>query len=119
MMEKNVFLPEFMALALLTGCGQSANTAASAPPSAGAKPDVVVTVDGEHHACVVSKSSEPTGSTVGCADVVSFVRDELRVHDGSSYDIRSLAPVDEVETSKVRAALDGAGFRFVGGAAIQ
>ena len=80
---------------------------------AAANPDIIVTVDGEHHACVVAKYGEPTGSTIGCADVVPFVRDELRVHDGSSYELRGLAAGDTVETKSVRAALDGAGFRLV------
>jgi hypothetical protein len=119
MMSKNVSLPYVTALILLVGCGRSTHAPTSTPPAGGVKPDVVVTVDGEHHACVISKYSELTGSTVGCADVVPFVRDELRVRDGSSYDLHSVGPVDEVETNRVRAALDGAGFRFVGGPAIR
>lgn len=101
-------------LTLLAGCGRSSNSPAS-PPTAAAKPDIIVTVDGEHHACVVAKYGEPTGSTIGCADVVPFVRDELRVHDGSSYELRGPAAVDTVDTNQVKAALDGAGFRYVGG----
>jgi len=100
-------------LVLLAGCGRSSNPPAAQPPAA-AKPDIIVTVDGERHACVVAKYGEPTGSTVGCADVVAFVRDELRVRDGSTYELRGPA-ADTVETNKVKAALDGAGFRFVGG----
>ena len=100
-----------LVLASLAGCGRSSNSPAS-PPAAAAKPDIIVTVDGERHACVVAKYGEPTGSTIGCAEVVPFVRDELRVRDGSSYELRGLAAVDTVETNKVRAALDGAGFRL-------
>ena len=103
-----------MVLTLLAGCGRSSNPPSSPAPAA-AKPDIIVTVDGEHHACLVAKYGEPTGSTVGCADVVAFVRDELRVRDGSSYELRGAAAVDTVESNKVKAALDGAGFRFVGG----
>lgn len=100
-------------LALLAGCGRSSNPTSS-PPTAAAKPDIVVRVDGEHHACVVAKYGEPTGSTIGCADVVPFVRDELRVRDGSSFELRGPAAVDTVEANRVKAALDGAGFRCVG-----
>jgi hypothetical protein len=103
-----------LGLMFLAGCGRSSNSP-SAPAPAAAKPDIIVTVDGENHACVVAKYGEPTGSTVGCADVVPFVRDELRVRDGSSYELRGLAAADTVDTNKVKAALDGAGFRFVGG----
>jgi hypothetical protein len=117
MMRISVPLPYVIGLVLLAGCGQSSHAPTSTSPGAGVKPDVIVTVDNEHHTCLISKHSEPTGSTVGCADVVPFIRDELRVRDGSSYDIRGLAPVDEIETNKVRSALDGAGFRFVGGPA--
>lgn len=101
-------------LVSLAGCGRSSNSPSSPPPAA-AKPDIIVTVDGAHHACVVAKYEEPTGSTIGCADVVPFVRDELRVRDGSSYELRSLAAVDGAEANKVKVALDGAGFRFVVG----
>jgi hypothetical protein len=101
-----------LVLALLEGCGPSSNSPAS-PPAIAAKPDIIVTVDVEHHACVVAKYGEPTGSTVGCADVVSFIRDELRVRDGSSYELRGPA-ADAAETNTVKAGLDGAGFRYVG-----
>ena len=101
-----------LALVLLGGCGSS-----TSPPTAPAvKANVTVSVDGQHHACIVSLSSEAQGSTVGCAEVVSFVKDELRVAVGSSYDLHSLAPANEEETNKVKVALDGAGYRFVGGA---
>jgi hypothetical protein len=99
-------------LASLAGCGQSSNSPAS-PLTVAAKPDIIVTLDGAHHACVVAKYGEPTGSTVGCADVVPFARDELRVRDGSSYELRDLGAADTLETNKVKAALDGAGFRLV------
>jgi hypothetical protein len=108
-------LPQCAALALLAGCGQSTNSPTSGSPAAAVKPDITVTVDAAHHACVVSKFSEPTGSTLGCADVVPFIRDELRVRDGSSYELRCLGSVDTAENNKVKAALDGAGFRYVGG----
>jgi type IV pilus biogenesis protein CpaD/CtpE len=102
-----------LVLALLAGCGRPSNSPGT-PPTAAAKPDIIVTVDVEHNACVVAKYGEPTGSTIGCAEVVPFVRDELRVQDGSSYELRG-PTADAPETNTVKAALDGAGFRYVGG----
>lgn len=96
----------------LAGCGRSSNSPSSPPPGA-AKPDIIVTVDGEHHACVVTKYGEPTGSTIGCSDVVAFVKDELRVRDGASYELRSSSSADRVEANKIKAVLDGVGFQFV------
>jgi hypothetical protein len=103
-----------MILLSLAGCGQSANTPGS-PPTA-AKPDVIITVDGERHACVVALYSEPQGSAIPCADVVPFVKDELRLASGSSYDIRTIPKVDEEQVTTVEASLKGAGYRFIGGA---
>jgi len=103
-----------MVLAALAGCGRSSNPPASMP-SAAAKPDIIVSVDGEHHACVVAKYGEPTGSTIGCSEVVTFVKDELRVSSGASYELRSVAAADRVEANQIKAALDGAGLKFVGG----
>jgi hypothetical protein len=78
------------------------------------KSDVIVTLDGEHHTCVVALISEPQGSTVPCADVVPFVRDELRLASGSIYDIRTIANVDDAERAKLEKNLKGAGYRFIG-----
>jgi hypothetical protein len=96
----------------LAGCGQTASTPES-PPTA-AKPDVIITVDGERHACVVALYSEPQGSTIPCADVVPFMRDELRLASGSTYDIRTIPKVDEAQVATVEASLKGAGYRFIG-----
>ncbi|HME39746.1 MAG TPA: hypothetical protein VKG63_12405 [Steroidobacteraceae bacterium] len=97
-----------LVLVLLAGCGPSQ------PPIA-AKPDVVVTIDGEHHACLVALKSEAQASSVSCDDVVSFVKDELRLPSGSIYDLRAKGDVGKAEMAKVEAILDGAGFRFIGG----
>jgi hypothetical protein len=102
------------AFLLLSGCGRSANTPASAAPIA-ARPDVVITFDGKRHTCSVALYSEANGSSVSCGDVVPFVRDELRLSSGSIYEIRAAADVDEAEISKVDASLKGAGYRFIGG----
>jgi hypothetical protein len=100
-----------MVLVSLAGCGPSANT-----PDPSMKSDVIVTLDGEHHTCVVALISEAQGSAVPCADVVPFVRDELRIASGSVYDIRTIAKVDDAERSKVEGSLKGAGYRFIGDA---
>jgi hypothetical protein len=95
---------------LLVGCGSS-----STPPKIAERPDVIITLDGKRHACVVALDKEPQGSTVACKEAVSFVKDELRVQRGSIYDIRTVANVDDTEIAGVRAALNDAGYRFIGG----
>jgi hypothetical protein len=105
-----VLMPS-MVLVALAGCGPSAKSPGPSMPS---KSDVIVTLDGEHHTCVVALKSEPQGSTVSCAEVVPFVRDELRLASGSTYDIRTIAMVDDLERAKVESDLKGAGYRFIG-----
>jgi hypothetical protein len=95
---------------LLAGCGSS-----STPPKIAERPDVIITLDGKRHACVVALDKEPQGSTVACKEAVSFVKDELRVQRGSIYDIRTVANVDDTEIASVRVALNDAGYRFIGG----
>ncbi len=95
---------------LLVGCGSS-----STPPKIAERPDVIITLDGKRHACVVALDKEPQGSTVACKDAVSFVKDELRVQRGSIYDIRTVANVDDTEIASVRADLNDAGYHFIGG----
>jgi hypothetical protein len=99
----------------LTGCGSSTNAPASVSPTTTAKSDVVVTVDGARHACVVALHSEAQGSIISCDDVVSFVRDELRLPSGSIYDIRTTPDVPAAQMAKVEASLNGAGYRHSGG----
>jgi hypothetical protein len=98
----------FLALA---GCGSSTNAPTSVSPPTSAKPDVVVTVDGARHTCVVALRSEAQGSIISCDDVVSFVRDELRLPSGSIYDIRTTPDVPADQMAKVQAGLNGAGYR--------
>jgi hypothetical protein len=95
---------------LLVACGSS-----STPPKLAERPDVIITLDGKRHTCVVALEKEPQGSTVPCKDTVSFVKDELRVPSGSIYDIHIVANVDNAEIASVRDALNGAGYRFIGG----
>jgi hypothetical protein len=97
----------------LAGCGSGANTPVPTPPPIPAKPDVIVTIDGQHHTCVVALSSEAQGSTIVCAEVTAFVKDELRVPSGGIYDIRTIPEVDKTEIAKVEDALRGAGYRFM------
>jgi hypothetical protein len=107
-----------LGLVVLAGCGQPANTPAAAPavpPPIAAKPDVIVTLDGARHDCLVALYSEAQGSFISCDDVVAFVRDELRVPSGAIYDIRTAPNVDEAQRTKVEANLKGAGYRFIRG----
>jgi hypothetical protein len=91
-----------MILAVLGGCGPAEI------------PDAIVTIDGGRHACVVALHSEAQGSTVPCGDVVAFLRDELRLAGGSSYDVRTVADVDAAEVARVDASLKAAGYRSIG-----
>jgi hypothetical protein len=106
---RTVLIPTWMALSL-AGCGGSASPPNSVPTVA-AKPDVIVTVDGERHTCLVALSSEAQGSAIACDEVVAFVRDELRVPGGSTYDLKVLPTTNEAETAKVETSLKGAGYR--------
>jgi hypothetical protein len=96
---------------LLAGCGPSANPPDSKPPPVAAKPDVIITLDGERHTCVVALSSEAQGSAIACDDVVPFVRDELRVPSGSIYDILTIPNIEQAEVAKVEASLKAGGYR--------
>jgi hypothetical protein len=107
-----------LGLVVLAGCGQPANTPAAAPaapPPIAAKPDVIVTLDGARHDCLVALYSEPQGNIISCDDVAAFVRDELRVPSGAVYDIRTAPNIDEAQRAKVEASLKGAGYRFIRG----
>ena len=116
MIDKRAILASTAVSMLLTGCGQSARGPAPAAAPATSKADVTVTFDGKRHKCVVALSSEAQGSSISCDEVVSFVRQELRVAGGASYDIRKIPNVDEGEVAKVSADLNSAGYRFVGAA---
>ena len=104
---------------LLAGCGSSTTTAtpgaASVTPPIADKPDVIITVDGAHHNCVAALYSEALGSTVPCADLIPFIRDELRIASGSIYDIHANPAGDNTELTQVRTNLTAAGYRFIGG----
>jgi hypothetical protein len=104
---------------LFAGCGSSSNTpapgAASVTPPIADKPDVIITVDGAHHNCVAALYNEAQGSTVPCAELIPFIRDELRIPSGSIYDIHSVPAGDNTEVTQVRKSLTEAGYRFIGG----
>ena len=88
----------------------------SGPEDLGAaKPDVIITFDGERHTCVVALSSEAQGSIVPCVDLIPFMRDELRLANGSIFDTRTIAKADEAEIAKTTQNLKDAGYRFIGG----
>lgn len=100
---------------MLVGCGSSNNAPAPVSPAIAEKPDVIITFDGERHTCVVALYSEAQGSLVPCADIIPFIRDELRVASGSIYDTRTIAKVDEAEVAKTIQNLKDAGYQFIGG----
>jgi hypothetical protein len=114
MIDTRAILASTAVLILLTSCGQSARSPAPAAAPAAARADVTVTFDGKRRKCVVALSSEAQGSSISCGDVVSFVREELRLPSGAIYDIRKIPDVDETEVAKVSADLNSAGYRFVG-----
>ena len=104
---------------LLAACGSSSNApapqaTAQTTPALVAKPDVIITVDGVQHACVVALYGEPNGSSIPCTDLIAFIRDELRVPNGAVYDLRTTPPVDKAEVLKVHAKLKDAGYAFIG-----
>ncbi len=105
-----------MSAVALAGCAPSASP--TAPPKNAARAEVIVTLDGGRHTCVVALYNEPQGSMVPCRDVVSFIKDELRVASGAVYDVRTIPDVDKDELARVAASLDGAGYRFVGAKAL-
>jgi len=104
-----------MMLMSLMGCGKSTGGADSTPIAS--RPDVTVKYDGKRQKCVVALPTETQGSVIACEDVVSFVKDELRVPGNSIYDLGTIPESDPhpAEIAKVRASLDGAGYRFIGG----
>jgi hypothetical protein len=106
----------FLTAIAMAGCGPSASP--SAPPRNAARADVIVTIDGGRHTCVVALYNEPQGSIVPCSDVVPFIKDELRVAGGSVYDIRAIPDVDKDEMARVAASLNGAGYRLIGAKAL-
>ena len=100
-------------LAALTGCGNS--TSSSESPRIASRPDLTVKFDGKRRRCIVALSSEAQGSTISCDEVVSFVKDELRLAPGSIYNVGATSGGDDAEVAKVRANLNHAGYRFIGG----
>jgi hypothetical protein len=114
MIDTRAILACTAVLILLTGCGQSSKSQAPAAAPSASRTDVSVTFDGKRRKCVVALSSEAQGNSISCSDVVSFVREELRVPSGATYDIRRIPEVDEAEVAKVTGDMNRAGYRFVG-----
>jgi hypothetical protein len=115
MTEIRAFFAVTAVFTLLAGCGSSTNAPNPASPPIAAKPDVIVTIDGKRHACVVALLSEAQGSSIPCGDVIPFIRDELRIPSGSVYDIRTISDVDQTEVAGVDAKLKAAGYRLFDG----
>lgn len=97
---------------LLAGCGSSNNAPAAA---IAAKPDAIITFDGARHTCVVALSGEAQGSMVACADLIPFMRDELRLAKGSIYDTRTTGTPDAAQVARTTQNLKDSGYRFIGG----
>ncbi len=97
---------------LLAGCGHSSG---ASMPKIAERADVSITLDSERHACVVALDREQQGSTVKCGEVVPFLKEELRLKEGSIYDIRIPRGFDEGQMARLAADLNGARYRFIGG----
>ena len=112
-----MFRMAFLAFTVISliGCGSAANGPASVAAPIAGKPDVVITFDGANHGCVVALFAEPQGSTLPCAELVPFLKDELRLPSGSIYDTRMAANPDAAEVAKTTRTLNEAGYRFIGG----
>jgi hypothetical protein len=115
-----LLLPALASMAMLLGaCGSSTNAPAPLPPQSAsataAKPDIIITVDGLQHACVVALYEEPNPNSIPCTDLIPFLRDELRVPSGAVYDLRTTPTADQAEVLKVRTSLKDAGYAFIGG----
>jgi hypothetical protein len=105
----------FVIVCCLSACGSGTTSVpAAAAPIAG-KPDVIITFDRANHACVVALYTEPQGSTIPCADLVPFLKDELRLPSGSIYDTRTSGTGDDADAAKITRSLNEAGYRFIGG----
>ena len=97
---------------LVAACGsRSAEPATDASsPSSSEKADVTIVVEGASHACVVSLASEAQGSSIPCKEVIAFIKEQLRVASGSSYDLR-LRGAEEADAVALRLSLRDAGYR--------
>lgn len=105
----------FFAPLLLLGCGSRSNAPAPVSAPMTAHPAAIITFDGERHMCVVALSSEAQGNIIPCTDVAAFLRDELRLANGSIYDTRTVGKFDPAEMAKTTQSLNAAGYRFNGG----
>jgi hypothetical protein len=97
---------------LLPGCGPSANAPGA---KIAERADVTITVDGKRHACIAALYKEPQGNNIPCADLIPFLKEQLRLPGGSVYDIQAVAVADAPEAAQVAASLKQAGYRFIGG----
>lgn len=99
---------------LLAGCGPE-TAPSSGAAQAGQQADVIVTLDGVRHECVVALNKEEHGSAIACGDITSFLKDELRLAAGATYDLRTTPEVSREESTRVQENLNTAGYRWVGG----
>jgi hypothetical protein len=92
--------------AFLAACGSGSDV-----PAPKSKADVTVTLDEVHHVCNVALSNEAQASSIPCADVASFLRDELRLPSGAVYDLHGAQKADSAELADISAKLKSAGYR--------
>jgi predicted small lipoprotein YifL len=97
----------------LAGCGRETPPASGAA-QAGKQADVIVTLDGVHHVCMVALAKEEHGSSIACVDITSFLKDELRLPAGATYDMRTTPEVSQEESTRVKENLNTAGYRLAG-----
>jgi hypothetical protein len=100
--------------ATLVGCGHSVPSPIQATSPA-PTPDVIVTMDGPHHTCVVAKYNEMHSQAIDCTAVASYFRDELGLSGGTFYDLRTIPDVSEVDMTYLQASLGSAGYHLIGG----
>jgi hypothetical protein len=73
---------QFMAVtlcALATACARTTRAPSPVVPPIASRPDVIVTFDGERHACVVALFDEATGHAMSCEGVLPFIGDDLKL----------------------------------------
>lgn len=99
--------------ALVTACARPTGVPIPIVLPIASRPDVIITFDGERHACVGALIDETTGRATSCDGVLPFMRDALKLRSGSIYDIRTIPDVDEAQMHVVTASLKDAGYRFI------
>jgi hypothetical protein len=104
----------FAAASVVAACGASNNAPTSVLPQSANKADVLVTLDSVHHECMVTLSKEEHGNSIACGDIIPFLKDELRLPTGATFDVRTTQEVSKADSGNLRKSLSAAGYRSVG-----